>query len=35
MLDQARQVLAERYHVAHATLQIEPDDHTGCEQVDW
>ena len=35
VLDQARQMLADRYHVAHATLQIEPDDHTGCEQVDW
>jgi cobalt-zinc-cadmium efflux system protein len=35
VLDQARQVLAERYHVAHATLQIEPDDHTGCEQLGW
>ena len=35
VLDQARHVLADRYHVAHATLQIEPDDHTGCEQVDW
>jgi cobalt-zinc-cadmium efflux system protein len=35
VLDQARAMLAERYHVTHATLQIEPDDHTGCEQVDW
>jgi cobalt-zinc-cadmium efflux system protein len=35
VLDQARAMLAERYHVSHATLQIEPDDHLGCEQVDW
>jgi cobalt-zinc-cadmium efflux system protein len=35
VLDQARAMLAERYRVSHATLQIEPDDHTGCEQVDW
>jgi cobalt-zinc-cadmium efflux system protein len=35
VLDQARQMLAERYRVTHATLQIEPDDHTGCEQVGW
>lgn len=35
VLDQARQVLQERHHVVHATLQIEPDDHTGCEEVGW
>ena len=35
VLDQARELLKERYNVAHATLQIEPDDHTGCEEVGW
>ena len=35
VLDQARSLLADRYGVAHATLQIEPDDHTGCDEVEW
>jgi cobalt-zinc-cadmium efflux system protein len=28
-------LLADRYGVAHATLQVEPDDHTGCDEVHW
>jgi cobalt-zinc-cadmium efflux system protein len=35
VLDQARDVLRARYEIAHATLQIEPDDHTGCAEVTW
>lgn len=35
VLDQARTMLAERYGLSHATLQIEPDDHTGCDEVAW
>jgi cobalt-zinc-cadmium efflux system protein len=35
VLDAARELLRARYHVAHATLQVEPDDHTGCEEIDW
>ena len=35
VLDQARQLLAERHHITHATLQIEPDDHHGCEEMTW
>ncbi|MDQ3782068.1 MAG: cation diffusion facilitator family transporter [Actinomycetota bacterium] len=35
VLDRARTILADRYGVAHATLQVEPDDHTGCEKVTW
>ena len=35
VLDEARHVLAERYQVVHATLQVEPDDHRGCDQVTW
>lgn len=35
VLDQARELLAQRYDVHHATLQIEPDTHEGCEQVSW
>lgn len=35
VLDQARHVLADRHGIAHATLQVEPVDHTGCHDVDW
>jgi cobalt-zinc-cadmium efflux system protein len=35
VLDQARQLLADRHGITHATLQIEPDDHHGCDEVTW
>jgi len=35
VLDRAREVLHDRYHIEHATLQVEPDDHRGCEKVSW
>jgi cobalt-zinc-cadmium efflux system protein len=35
VLDQAREMLAHQHRLEHATLQVEPDDHTGCEQVGW
>jgi cobalt-zinc-cadmium efflux system protein len=35
VLDQAREVLAERHGIRHATLQVEPADHHGCEDVTW
>ncbi len=35
VLDQARVLLRDRYHVSHATLQVEPDDHQGCEEMSW
>ena len=35
VLDRARDLLRERYDIAHATLQVEPDDHTGCSEVTW
>jgi cobalt-zinc-cadmium efflux system protein len=35
VLDQARLVLRERYRIDHATLQVEPDDHEGCEEMTW
>lgn len=35
VLDQARDILQTRYGVEHATLQVEPSDHTGCDQVHW
>jgi cobalt-zinc-cadmium efflux system protein len=35
VLDQAQQRLRERHGVMHATLQLEPSDHTGCDEVGW
>jgi cobalt-zinc-cadmium efflux system protein len=35
VLDQARALLAEQHHIDHATIQVEPDDHTGCAEVNW
>jgi cobalt-zinc-cadmium efflux system protein len=35
VLDRARDLLVDRHHLHHATLQVEPEDHRGCEQVNW
>ncbi|MGH8934633.1 MAG: cation diffusion facilitator family transporter [Egibacteraceae bacterium] len=35
VLDQARHLLSDRYHIDHATLQVEPDTHQGCESMTW
>lgn len=35
VLDQARVVLRDGYAITHATLQVEPDDHEGCDEVAW
>ncbi len=35
VLDRARHLLGEGYAVEHATLQIEPVDHEGCDRVHW
>ncbi len=35
VLDQARDLLQSGYHVEHATLQVEPADHEGCDEVSW
>lgn len=35
VLDRARVLLQDRFGVAHATLQVEPADHRGCEEVTW
>ena len=35
VLDQARVLLAERYGITNATLQVEPDDHQGCNELTW
>ena len=35
VLNRARDVLTTRYGIAHATLQVEPADHTGCDELAW
>ncbi|MEV7009176.1 cation diffusion facilitator family transporter [Streptosporangium sp. NPDC051022] len=35
VLDRARHLLSTRYGVAHATLQVEPADHQGCDELGW
>ncbi|MET7337667.1 cation diffusion facilitator family transporter [Nonomuraea sp. NPDC005650] len=35
VLDQAREVLRRRHGVAHATLQVEPVNHEGCDELGW
>ena len=35
VLDDARTLLRSRYGIDHATLQVEPEDHQGCEDVTW
>jgi cobalt-zinc-cadmium efflux system protein len=35
VLDQAREVLRDHHHINHATVQVEPTDHTGCNLVQW
>lgn len=35
VLDQAREVLARRHGISHATLQVEPASHRGCDELDW
>lgn len=35
VLDRARDVLRDHHGVAHATLQVEPADHRGCDELDW
>ena len=35
VLDEARDILAERHGITHATLQVEPEDHDGCDEIDW
>ena len=34
VLDQARSLLVA-HDIAHATIQVEPDDHEGCEELNW
>ena len=35
VLDQARALLTDRHGIDHATLQVEPSSHTGCQELDW
>lgn len=35
VLDQARALLAAKHGITHATLQVEPDDHRGCDEMTW
>ena len=35
VLDRARDLLRDTHHITHATVQIEPTDHEGCNQVLW
>ncbi|MEO3786609.1 cation diffusion facilitator family transporter [Actinocorallia sp. B10E7] len=35
VLDRARDLLRDRYAIAHATLQVEPADHSGCDELGW
>lgn len=35
ILDGARELLQSKYGIAHATLQVEPDTHSGCSEVRW
>jgi cobalt-zinc-cadmium efflux system protein len=35
VLDQARDLLRDDHHITHATVQVEPVDHTGCKEVLW
>ncbi|MDH4148459.1 MAG: cation diffusion facilitator family transporter [Acidimicrobiia bacterium] len=35
VLDRARELLESRHRLSHATLQVEPEDHTGCDEISW
>jgi cobalt-zinc-cadmium efflux system protein len=35
VLDAARVTLQDKHGIAHATLQVEPDSHEGCDEVGW
>lgn len=35
VLDAAKEVLARRYRIDHATLQVEPENHQGCSELAW
>jgi cobalt-zinc-cadmium efflux system protein len=35
VLDEAQGILRDSYSIAHATLQVEPDSHRGCSEINW
>lgn len=35
VLDRAREVLRQGHGISHATLQVEPASHHGCDEIDW
>jgi cobalt-zinc-cadmium efflux system protein len=35
VLDRSRDVLRDRHHISHATIQVEPAGHEGCNLVQW
>ncbi len=35
VLDRARDLLQTKHKITHATLQVEPEDHQGCSEVNW
>jgi cobalt-zinc-cadmium efflux system protein len=35
VLDRARELLRDTYGIDHATLQVEPDTHEGCDEMSW
>lgn len=35
VLDAARSLLEREYSISHATLQVEPETHSGCAEINW
>jgi cobalt-zinc-cadmium efflux system protein len=35
VLDRAREIMREGHGIDHATLQVEPDTHQGCDELAW
>lgn len=35
VLDEARRILQDEHGIDHATLQVEPESHQGCSEVNW
>lgn len=35
VLDRSRETLEAKHRIRHATLQVEPESHQGCDQIDW
>jgi cobalt-zinc-cadmium efflux system protein len=35
VLDRARELLRDAHDIGHATLQVEPDTHLGCNEIAW